>query len=780
MKKRGLYCILFTLITLFFIWIAGIICTAFAIEEISPGSWLLFNDTLYDNEKVDIDGKILAIKINPSYQVSISHNGNTIILNKYGCVNKDSYRYCIFNVSYDDYDNLFAETEVILNLPVLSIERTIEKTSMYVGELVDVRILLANNGTSTIENIIYTDEFPKEAEIYFSPNMEYYGNKTVWRGSLARGKSKELEYRFFIKNVTKFSQSANYTYYNGHNTSYGVFGKKDFTANHSMGVKVQNTSIGVGEESRINVTISNPYAVKMRAEVLVAFDYGLSPSSFPGCSKTGNNVECFVLLERGEEKVFNIKFKGEKSGRQNITSMIKKLGLEDVEVRWVYDNEKDIKSVDVKLEKLTIATNLAAPFELKESTKKQVAVEIVNPNKHAGFSNVFFKAIFGNKTAHEQEFSLQSGSSTRVSFNIDSPEVVGSEFVKLNISLAYSTDYGDQEYTENIVSLKIVDDTGISITKSFSNTSLKGNGTLIVNVTVKNNRGIDLEKVFVEDKFSSDFKIMQGLAKKNVPLKDGETLNIYSYTVIAPILDFNKEYIFETVIMSELDKHLTTYTSQEKIYVEGVYGEKPVELQNTSENSHNNETSSTSSQMENLINGSSSSRKEEKTTENSYETSKEKLQKQNGGALMLFVFYIPLCVLVILLILFFVFVKKKFIILNLPKIIIQPRMQPQSQDALAEEPSQAAQIQQEQQTMPQPEMQQETNQQTVEQPNQPGGVQSVEGAEQPTSETIGPKQEESSIAEQEPQQAAAGAEAATKKPEQEEKEPESSEPPKPN
>ncbi len=670
MEKRGVWILALAVFAVI------MSANALASEQISPGKILLFNGTLYDGQIVEIEGKNIDADINPSFQVVVQHDGNTIISQAYKCVSKDEYKYCIYNVSEDEYGNLFAEVEVVLHTAFLQVERSFDRTEAYAGELMETDVTLTNIGYQPADSINYADEFPYYVQIYSSQEMAFSKNKTFWTGSINPGNSKSFKYVFYSKNSSEFDQSSNITFFNGYNTTYSNSSEESFSFNHSVTKKVSATSLDIGEESSLNITIYNPYTDNTRIEEGIYFSSGLTPESYNGCQKEENKLSCIAILDRNEERVFSVKFRASKSEKQNISFVVEDIDIPDPDIRIknLFDEDTDIVSITNSLDDMEIVSSASASDQLKENTKKQISVGLSNPNLYAALTNIAFKAEFNNQTINGSVPYIGADDETQISFELAMPEVSKTSSKPLKLSTNYTTEFGERDYVEKTISLSVQDDSGIEITKTFSNTSFNGNETLNITVKLKNNRGVDLPRILAEETYPSDFKLLKGLAKKYLPMDSGESLTAYSYLLKVPSPDYDTEYTFVTTVKDDFGSKLTTYTSQGTVSVKGRLGKRPPVQLNNSVNSSSSNTSV--QEMENLINdetGKNNYSEQQAGGDETTDDSQQGVSKKNGGVLMLVIFYLPLAVLILLIIVFFVFVKMKFIILNLPKIIIQPR-----------------------------------------------------------------------------------------------------------
>lgn len=721
------------------VWI--LLCTFSVMAETNdPGKTLLFNDTVYHTEKVTVEEKTLELTVNPSFQAMIEHNDNTIILTEYRCTSKDGFQYCVENISQDEQGNYFAETALLRLQGALNISRSFDKTKARIGELITATITLTNIGYQDINLITYEEVFPNFTFFHTTNNMTLEAHRGTWKGDLIRGQTKQFAYTIYGGNASTFDQAASISFFNGYNSTYTNSSETEFSFNHSLATVLGSNELEVGESSTINLTFRNPFNKEISVELEIDFPPHLNPTSYVGWTRDGKTLSWSDVLSANKEVNHSITFRAEKTGTDNIVSWIRSLTVDGREVR----NNLVVDEVKADFEDLSITTSWGTSADAKEETSKQLAVGIENENNHVPFNQIRFSATMENETLYEKIIDqLPAGEESNIDFSFAVPGVVQSTSKKINLSFAYSTVYGEKKYSSIIRTLNIKADEGISITKTFSNTSFTSNETLNITVSIKNNRGVDLEQVLVEESFSKDFVLLGGLTKKYVPLDAGETLEVYSYLLRVPLLEYDKQYTFETTVMDDLDNHLTTYNNKETVFVAGEKGKRPPEADNLSNqsNTSQNRTLSSRNQTETLINET-----------NQVQNNEADSEQEQGGVRMLVAFYIPLILLIVGIVLFILFLKMGIITLNLP--VKQATQAQQTQQAPVQQaPAQAQQpVAQSTPPAPAPEQTEQPAQQpAAEQPQEPQQAPQPEQA--PQAPEPQPAEEQPKSGEQQAEQA---------------------------
>ncbi|RJQ15838.1 hypothetical protein C4573_06830 [Candidatus Woesearchaeota archaeon] len=641
-----------------------IVLQAVYAEKVSPGKYLLLNATLYSGEKREVENKTLYVYINSDLDVNLQYNGSSYFLNKYQCKTNMPYRVCLQNVSFDEQDNKIAVTELYFMTADIAVERVItEHEAIPLGAIQTITVTLLNNGSLPANDILYTDIFPENIGIASVTNAERLGNVIQWKGSLAPGNSREIEYEIYGKNASVQTLVANITYHDGNTTIVDNSSELELEfVNDFFSATLLNDSLETYEQSEINISLEN-LTTDFSSVLNIAFPDSFIVSAPSGFSKSGNVFSIDVEQSTGDE--FTFSFYGTRTGNYSLIIVSASPKMESYFIDSLMLNE----SIEIAHQSLILATNYADGDEVKENTEKQIVLELTNPNAFTDFVNARLVVLLGNQTIKDEKIeNLIKGKATSLSFTTTVPETELEESRVLNITVHYENDDKQKFFSEELVSLTLVPDDGIEIIKTFSNVTVYPNQTLNVTVSIKNNRGFDLEKVVVTDAYPVAFEFLQGLYAKGVALDAAETLEVYSYLLKVPDIEYDTDYVFETSAVNEFAGIAAGYSVQSTVHVLGPLGVNPDdERGEDSVNVSSNESTfgNNQSQLQNITQNASENNK----------AYKEELVKNDEGeemtTLMLVLFMVIILMLFVLM-----YFNMKMMKAILPQ---QPKQQPVQQ-----------------------------------------------------------------------------------------------------
>lgn len=191
------------------------------------GYTTVFDQEVKDAKIITADQKSFTVIPISLERVKISFpNGKNSIIPPGDCVFEGNYNACVLNIRYGD-DNEFnistqkypIYTKLKIEKPLTqgAITRTFSKKKFYVGEVINVQVMLENKGGKAITAEYFESE-PKEIIITEAFGCTAEGNRIKWYGSI----SKEIPQRFSysIKALSPFRSESNATLvYNNQNTS---------------------------------------------------------------------------------------------------------------------------------------------------------------------------------------------------------------------------------------------------------------------------------------------------------------------------------------------------------------------------------------------------------------------------------------------------------------------------------------------------------------------------------------------------------------------------------
>jgi hypothetical protein len=583
---------------------------AFALgTQVSTGTYFEGDSFVIDNKLYTID-KIYQY---PTYsEVSIYHDQGYLTIR-----NKTYEKTANYQFYHDTttYDTSRKERKSIIKAyrrsPDATITRSTSVSEMWVGAEATITATITNEGDKD-GYFTYVDIFSRDINITDVDNCDedpYYlkwninntwmpGKNIVCGEKIKINKTKTITYDITPTEVIDESYRALVTYFNGYENiteeSGSVVIKSKyffeidsmFSNNHSyrystteLGSSDDYTKFQLGQDIYFFTELRNDFPSPIEIE---SIKFKLSDGlEFKGNHYLHKYINTTKTLYQGQNikeiakntyeyqgsvntsRFFGMNLLPTKAGKQIINIEVNVLNKNksfDNQVRQTYStyNEVTINNKDIEIQ-----TNFEGEsFDSGETYTLKFQVN--NPNSHSDLKNINIKIdsdLIPNRTINLDTLTKEEVYNQIIHEDIIMPIIDSDKTYKANFNISYQDQFNTkkQEYiTINLPVKKIPD---LTITKTFSPTTIYEGEDIEVTTKVKNNRYIDLPGVIIEEQFDPNLKIQQNISKSS-DLNQQTTHQVYTYKFKAPeVKEDTKFYINTTTFYI---RNNINYTSQKQ------------------------------------------------------------------------------------------------------------------------------------------------------------------------------------------------------------------------
>ncbi|MBT3464117.1 hypothetical protein HN451_03950 [archaeon] len=504
-----------------------IISSAYAKEKVYSG-WVYSDVTL----KLD----------STNFKVFVSETGNSIIFNYEGgvesvdldeCKTFTSRKFCFNNSEFVEETREYKADIYIYKLkPTITVSRSVTKNLVNIGEESTFSIIIKNTGDTRATNIKFKEDLPSAITITNTKVCKKEGNDIVWSGDLSVGDTLECEYTVYANDDIDTTLSAQLEYHDG------FLNKKIFsTSVHFYTAEIltikkiaEKTTLYINQETDLRFNLTNNIdgvIENVKATIYIPSGLIVKDSSIP---KIGDNYiwEGNLKLNKTQGIWFSI------AG--------KKVGASKIEMTVDYEyNDKKIKIENIKQEitveeegiELTSELTDKLDIDANEDFKYTLSIENLNGNSYIKNINVEMDATIGRFEKISLNSLAVNGTKKLYDATFLIPDIDAATSYYINANVSYLTQYGDKSSEVLKISINADPIQKLTISKSFSASTIEEQGEAIVTVYVTNELNQNLEKVFLFEKFPKYITI-EGQTSNYLDLTKGEKKIAYTYTVKAP------------------------------------------------------------------------------------------------------------------------------------------------------------------------------------------------------------------------------------------------------
>lgn len=511
-----------------------------------------------------------TIYVSEAEKILIKFDSAIITLESGKCTAIDNYKLCLIDV--EGRDDRKAYIEIYEAEPTLKVTRTFSKTSFFIGEEVDVSVLIENTGSEDAKGIVYEDIFPAGTIISDVKSPAYYVNNTVfWKGDLEAGRKQDFE--FTIQAVDEFSTYQRASIFFDSETLLSGRASLKSSPCYDFKSDLNTTNTSIGEKIGLNLTLANKCDDDVDVVLEIEFPYGLNVK---GLTKINNVYRWETRLNANDVDVneveiipfyaFELEFPIKIKSTYNDVSFEKRFSdfFEIQKPRLVLRTSiDDLNQTDFEEHKL----------EKDSNSTEELIIKVQKPNKNLYFKNITVNAEtnmeFGNGRKNISKYidKLDTVNNVNaISTILKTPAVNFEKVFFMNISAVYTTQYGQTLTQSKFYEVTVSPVGPLDVIYELGKSEINEGEINNITVKMKNTRAIDIEGIYVQD-----FVIFNGTREKirsrQVDLDEGETRTLYEYKVPAPKVPFDMPVTIETVVEYSLEGKAYSFSKQTSFLV---------------------------------------------------------------------------------------------------------------------------------------------------------------------------------------------------------------------
>lgn len=438
---------------------------------------------------------------------------------------------CPYDVSHISYEAGKAVWGVYLAFydvtPVLTVKRSVEYSTLPIGESAKVLLTFKNDGEKSISNALYSEYVPENFSISAPiSDFKQNGQMLTSKISLNPGQTKKLIYTVTPKAYTvgKFTG----------NLSYEYMGEEFNTATSTSTITVpipyiikstlEPTTITIGQKATYTYKLTNNDKQQSMDATI----------NFSGLEQLGEKPQNWHgTLEKGESKTITLSLEPHLVGTYPIVTNTTMIANEKL------FNVGEKKSLTVSLKAPTPELRLSS--KTVESGKVFTLRVLLKNSGEAKLKDVLLKLTSSASSIAPRTYKVVSvapGEYPLVAeLNLTAPE--GDSKLTFTLTGTYKSIY-DELFTlakkSAVLTINPVVEPYL-ITQSVNPMSAKPGEIISVSVSIKNQQN-EYHDVSVTDNLEGE--ILSGLRQKEMSLDKGETRSAYEYTARIPT-DYSKQ-----------------------------------------------------------------------------------------------------------------------------------------------------------------------------------------------------------------------------------------------
>ena len=221
----------------------------------------LFKGWVYNGQSIKVDDQQYGISLyNSGEKLTIYHNNFDYYSVEFNHSEYRNGKRVVFEKSR--YDTLKEEYKAYIKiskkLPEIEIQRNFERNNIYLGDEIEVEVIIKNLGDEDLDNVTFIDIYPEAINLTDSYGSSFIDeNSVIWRGDI----DDDIEFKYEIKALKKFKGMMR------GKVSYIDEGseKKEFSSNKNLEIKsfadiemnLDKEDLMVGEENTLHLGITN-------------------------------------------------------------------------------------------------------------------------------------------------------------------------------------------------------------------------------------------------------------------------------------------------------------------------------------------------------------------------------------------------------------------------------------------------------------------------------------------------------------------------------------------
>lgn len=530
----------------------------------------LFDGWVFSSDQFYADSTTHTLYVSDNLQkIRVDTYLESILIYNQSCGYTQQAKICLLNTSYDyTYKNTKAHITVSDNKDPIKLSKEIINDPTYVGDEIEINVVLNNTADQEITSIVYEERLPVEYTVTATRNCQVSADNVITFTTTIR-KHKTYECTYTIQS---------YEQVNSYSVSKITYPYTDDT------VESYSEPLDLVLESPVTISLPTLSQVKVKKEELFLgtlknlrdtdedLIITITPQSAVELKKnsdvSSNIYELEYTLLGNEEKKFNFTFKVLEEGVHTFDVVLK---ADDYIVR------KTVR-FDVDSTGVSLSTNFDKVME--SSVEHRLFAFLHNDDEYQSIRDVRVQLTTPFVFVPTQTIETIKKNETIkvVDITFFSPSVQSQTKYTATLHVEYTKEDGtfkEKEFNYTIVADPVKD---IEIIHTIQDNHLTSQERSTVTVQVKNNREIDLNGISLYDTTTlpktGSFQILL-----DVPSK--ETVTAYTYTVFAPDVIQQTQYEIQTSASYQLYGQLRKYIKTTNITVDKQNQTKKVELKVT-------------------------------------------------------------------------------------------------------------------------------------------------------------------------------------------------------
>ncbi len=524
----------------------------------------------------DLPYSIFFTSSNPD-KIYLQFGNYNAIIYEGDCVDESYIQACYTESEYDMYTSEYkVKIQIYSETADISLARTIEEDELYVGDETTITVTLENTGHNDATELLYQDILPNEIGIISTSNCQASANTILFNENIDQGDTEIITYEIKAKEELDQTSKASLTYFNAKEQKNKTSNTFHITIEHLLDIKTEfdedevedDNEFYIDDEATLTINLTNLDNQKLTINYLLINipNSLIVEDTHPNTisEMTTNTFQLTGELDKESYDELTFDLKGKLSGKSYIfiEGEYEKDGLR-------YEIEEKI-DFEIKDQGIKITTNLQDNEALESGRQRKVTVYLKN-----NYSNIPLRYVdinFDTNLTNEQGNyfnTLNKSDNIKINeFTITAPFVESTTNYPFNIETYYKTPYGEQFNNLYTKTMKIQPVPSLDITHTISDTTPEPGDTITVKISLKNNRIIDLEDIYVYDNFSSSLLVPNTKSERTINIEEGTTRDVYSYQLTIPETAETTTYYINTTATYE-DNINYTYQKQASFTVTG-------------------------------------------------------------------------------------------------------------------------------------------------------------------------------------------------------------------
>lgn len=420
----------------------------------------LYSGIIRDGQTITTDNFKFYFQVAPEGGVLIEYNGKRTIVMESGCKIKDNLNFCVGNISFA-YRNVTAwkdiyETtaEISAMKGELGITKTIEKTTLMIGETSEVELSFGNIGSKEIQNVVFKDSYPVSIGVAAVEGCSFNreDNSVEWRGDMKIGVTKTCSYTLEGLSAVEYDSKAGASYFDGLTVQNDYSDEIEITVqNYSLQVEYNLTKsrLEIGDFINASFDLKN-----IRNEDISVQSFKIDiPTHFKiikkegGLDKKGQILSWRGSLASSEVKNFAVELQAVRTGNTPIY-MEKQYKVEKFTRKFTEPLEMEVYCD-------CLVVNHEVPDEISPGKEIRFKVNLFNPSYANKFKDVkidvFSNIPFADQVSNFHPVFDERKSLILYDYKINVP-VEGDYYY--NLSMGYKSDYGQYFKINKYISIE--------------------------------------------------------------------------------------------------------------------------------------------------------------------------------------------------------------------------------------------------------------------------------------------------------------------------------------